>query len=66
MNTLDPINSDIFKYYRGLSIIIIVFGHVGGFWFYEPYSRFLLVFNSVFFLFLVGYQYIHTINSKVI
>lgn len=49
MAYLSDEDNRILKYYRGLSIFIIVFGHVGGFWFYMPYSQFLLVFNAVFF-----------------
>ncbi len=42
-------DSILLKYYRSLSIFVIVFGHTGGFWFYEPYSSFLLTVNAVFF-----------------
>jgi peptidoglycan/LPS O-acetylase OafA/YrhL len=41
------------SYLRGLSIFVIVFGHVGGFWAYRPYSEFLHVFVPIFF-FLSG------------
>lgn len=38
---------------RSISIFIIVFGHVGGFWIYPPWSEYLQVFIPVFF-FLSG------------
>lgn len=34
---------------RSLSILTIVFGHVGGFWIYPPWSEFLHVFVPIFF-----------------
>lgn len=34
---------------RSLAILVIVFGHVGGFWFFQPYSSFLLTIVPVFF-----------------
>ncbi len=42
-------DSEFLAYLRGFSIFIIVFGHVGGFWFYNPFSQFLTVFVPVFF-----------------
>jgi len=42
-------DSEFLAYLRGLAIFIIVFGHVGGFWIFRPYSKFLLVFIPVFF-----------------
>lgn len=61
-------NDSIFiSYLRGLSIFIIVFGHVGGFWFYRPYSEFLHVFVPIFF-FISGavsfYSYNKVRNTK--
>ncbi|MCP4747057.1 MAG: acyltransferase [Desulfobacteraceae bacterium] len=46
-------DSDFLSYLRSLSILGIVFGHVGGFWAYKPYSGFLHVVVPVFF-FLSG------------
>lgn len=34
---------------RGFLIFIIVFGHIGGFWFYKPYSAYLHAFVPTFF-----------------
>ena len=66
MININSEDSLLLKYSRGLSIFVIVFGHVGGFWFYDPYSRFLLVVNAVFFLSLVLSQFFHTLNGKLI
>lgn len=46
-------DSGFIAYLRSLSICAIVFGHVGGFWVFRPYSEFLHVFVPVFF-FLSG------------
>ncbi|WP_456432061.1 acyltransferase family protein, partial [Thermosulfuriphilus sp.] len=43
-------DSEFLRYLRGLAIFIVVFGHVGGFWFYRPYSGFLLVSVPIFFM----------------
>ena len=48
-NKLAATDSSFLAYLRGFSIFVIVFGHVGGFWFYRPYSEFLHVFVSIFF-----------------
>ena len=40
---------DFLSYLKGLSIFVIVFGHVGGFWVFRPYSEFLHVFIPIFF-----------------
>jgi len=42
-------DSKFLAHLRALSIFIIVFGHVGGFWVFGPPSKFLLVFLSFFF-----------------
>jgi len=52
-DTLSDSDRRFLAYLRGLAILVIVFGHVGGFWFYEPYTEFLHVFVPVFF-FLSG------------
>ncbi len=49
-SSLLPEDSEFLRYLRGLAIFIIVFGHVGGFWFYRPYSGFLLVAVPIFFM----------------
>ena len=49
MNHLSQNDSEYLSYLRSLSIFVIVFGHVGGFWFYRPYTEFLHVFIPVFF-----------------
>lgn len=51
--TLSSVDSAFTGYLRSLSILVIVFGHVGGFWFFRPYSEFLHVFVAIFF-FLSG------------
>lgn len=52
-NELTDIDSAFLKYLRGICIFIIVFGHVGGFWIFRPYSEFLHASVPVFF-FLSG------------
>jgi peptidoglycan/LPS O-acetylase OafA/YrhL len=47
--TLQSDDSSFLKHLRALSIFVIVFGHVGGFWVFTPYSQYLLTFNAVFF-----------------
>lgn len=42
-------DSKYLAYMRSISIMVIVVGHVGGFWFLPPYSEFLHVFVAVFF-----------------
>lgn len=42
-------DSEFLMVLRALSIFIIVFGHVGGFWIYRPWSEFLHVFVPIFF-----------------
>ena len=42
-------DSAFLTYLRSISIFIIVFGHIGGFWAFKPYSEFLHVFVPVFF-----------------
>lgn len=46
---LSDIDSAFLRYLRGFCILIIVFGHVGGFWFYRPYSEFLHASVPVFY-----------------
>ena len=55
-------DSSFLKHLRAISIFIVIFGHVGGFWFFSPYSQYLLVFNSVFFF--VGGAVAPTVFSK--
>lgn len=50
---LQPRDSEFLVILRSLSIFIIVFGHVGGFWVYPPWTEFLHVFVPIFF-FLSG------------
>jgi len=42
-------DSQFLAHLRALSIFVIVFGHVGGFWIFGPSSKFLLVFLAFFF-----------------
>ncbi len=44
IQTLSDDDSLFLAYLRGISILVIVFGHVGGFWIFRPYSEFLNVF----------------------
>ena len=46
---LQPRDSEFLAVLRALSIVVIVFGHVGGFWIYPPWSEFLQVFVPIFF-----------------
>lgn len=46
---LEKTDSDFLACLRAASIGIIVFGHVGGFWFYPPWTEFLHVFVAIFF-----------------
>lgn len=64
---LNSADSDFLVYLRGLSILIIIFGHVGGFWICNPYSKFLTVVVPIFF-FISGavnfYSYKNTLSLK--
>ena len=42
-------DSQFLTYLRSLSILVIVFGHIGLFWVFKPYSEFLHVFMPIFF-----------------
>jgi peptidoglycan/LPS O-acetylase OafA/YrhL len=46
---LSDADSHFLAYLRGIAILVIVFLHVGGGWFFIPYSGFLQVFVPVFF-----------------
>ncbi|MBU0701367.1 acyltransferase family protein [bacterium] len=48
-NWLQQQDSEFLAVLRSLSIFVIVFGHVGGFWFYPPWTGFLHVFVPIFF-----------------
>lgn len=52
-------DSQFIGYLRGFAILAIVFGHVGGFWVYPPYSEFLHTFVPLFF-FLSGSVLVHS------
>lgn len=58
--------SDNISFLRGISIFVIVFGHVGGFWFYRPYSEFLHVFIPLFFFLSGGVTIFSYNNSKTL
>jgi len=49
MSQLSKDDQDFLKNLRAVAIFVIVFGHVGGFWFFQPYSSFLLTIIPVFF-----------------
>ena len=61
-------NDQLFlKNLRAIAIFIIVFGHVGGFWFAQPYSSFLLTVVPIFFFISGGvsfYSYQRSINAS--
>jgi peptidoglycan/LPS O-acetylase OafA/YrhL len=42
-------DSKFLRHLRGLAIVYVVFSHVGGLWFWEPYSRFLSTGMPLFF-----------------
>lgn len=46
---LQPHDSEFLAVLRAVSIVVIVFGHVGGFWIYPPWSELLQVFVPIFF-----------------
>jgi peptidoglycan/LPS O-acetylase OafA/YrhL len=51
---------DFISYARGVAILSIVFGHVGGYWYFQPYSSYLHVCGSSFFFFLSGSVLYHS------
>ncbi len=57
-NTISKDESDFLAYLRSLSIFVIVFGHVGGFWVFKPYSEFLHVFVPIFFFISGAVSYV--------
>jgi len=61
---LSKSESEFLSYLRSLAIFVIVFGHVGGFWVYRPYSEFLHVFVPVFF-FISGAVSFFSYNRSV-
>lgn len=60
---LSHTDSTFLLYLRSLSIFIIVFGHVGGFWVFKPYSEFLQVFVPMFF-FISGAVSFYSFNRS--
>jgi hypothetical protein len=54
------------KYMRSIAIFTVVFGHAGGFRSFEPYSKFLLVVNSIFFFISGAVLYYSYQRSKTI
>jgi len=62
--TLSSDDSRFLAYSRGMAILVIVFGHVGGFWFLPPYSEFLYVFVPVFFFLSGAVSYFSYLRSK--
>lgn len=59
-------DSEFLLVLRSLSILVIVFGHVGGFWVYRPYSEFLHVFVAIFFFISGAVSYNGFLKSKSI
>lgn len=62
--TLSSVDSAFTGYLRSFSILVIVFGHVGGFWFFRPYSEFLHVFVAIFFFLSGAVNYYSFKRSK--
>jgi peptidoglycan/LPS O-acetylase OafA/YrhL len=63
LSTYRPISIDIQNYIaclRGFAILTIVFGHVGGYWAFQPYSSYLHATGSTFFYFLSGAVLYHS------
>jgi len=56
-------DSDFLAYLRSFSIFVIVFGHVGGFWVFRPYSELLHVFVPIFF-FISGAVSLNSYNKS--
>lgn len=50
---LNKKDKEYILYLRSVAILVVVFGHVGGFWIFRPYSEFLHVVIPIFF-FLSG------------
>jgi len=61
---LERRDSEYLLVLRALSIFVIVFGHVGGFWFFPPWSEFLQVFVPIFFFISGAVSYNSFIRSK--
>jgi len=57
-------DSTFLHYLRGGSILVVVFGHVGGFWAYPPYSSFLLAVVPILFFTSGATSYYSLIRSR--
>ena len=57
-------DSQFLAYLRGIAILVIVFGHTGGFWVFRPYTEFLHVFVPVFFFLSGAVSYYSYLRSK--
>lgn len=55
--------SQYLSYTRSISIVMIVFGHVGGGWFFKPWSEFIAVFVALFF-FISGAVLFHSFKRS--
>lgn len=49
IDQLSKADSEFLNYLRGLSIFLIIFGHIGGLWVFRPYSEFLNATLPLFF-----------------
>ena len=58
-------DSQFLAYLRSLSILVIVFGHIGLFWVYKPYSEFLHVFIPIFF-FISGADWKYSLPGAIL
>jgi peptidoglycan/LPS O-acetylase OafA/YrhL len=63
MKALAKEDSEFLKVLRALSTLMIIFGHVGGFWFYRPWSELLQVFVPVFF-FISGALFYYSYSAN--
>jgi peptidoglycan/LPS O-acetylase OafA/YrhL len=63
---LQQYDSEYLFFLRAFSILIIVFGHTGGFWFFPPWSEFLHVFMPIFFFISGVVSYASFLRSRSI
>jgi peptidoglycan/LPS O-acetylase OafA/YrhL len=64
IHALSENDSQFLAYLRGTAILVIVFGHIGGFWVFRPYSEFLHVFVPIFFFLSGAVSYFSYLRSQ--
>lgn len=57
-------DSEYLALLRAISILVIVCGHLGGFWFFKPWSEYLQVAVSIFFFISGAVSYNAFLNTK--